>query len=106
MDSHNPIRTLRILVENRHGALLKIVGVFTTRAFNIDSLHVAPDQGEELSQMTVTVRCDQKQGELLRKQLLKIVDVVDVRDDTQDQIISATDNGGYDNGDRVLRATR
>ena len=106
MDSSNPIRTLRILVENRHGALLKIVGVFTTRAYNIDSLHVAPDQGEELSQMRVTVRCDQRQGELLRKQLLKIVDVVDVRDETQDQFISAISNGGYTNGDSVLRARR
>ena len=105
MDSTNPIRTLRILVENRHGALLKIVGVFTTRAYNIDSLHVAPDQGEELSQMTVTVRCDPKQCELLAKQLLKIVDVVEVRDETQDQFMSAS-NGGYVNGDRILRATR
>jgi acetolactate synthase small subunit len=51
--------------------------------------------------MTVTVRCDQRQGELLRKQLLKIVDVVDVRDETQDELI-----GGYTNGDRVLRTAR
>ncbi len=83
MISTNPRRTLRILVENRHGALLKIVGVFTTRAYNIDSLNVAPDQGEEMSQMTVTVRCDEKQIDELRKQLMKIVDVIDVRHEMQ-----------------------
>jgi hypothetical protein len=35
---------------------------------------------------------------------LKIVDVVDVQDETQEHT-SAT-NGGYTDGDRVLRATR
>ena len=88
MDLTLPIQTLRILVENRHGALLKIVGVFTTRAYNIDSLHVAPDRGEELSQMTVTLRCDARQCELLRKQLIKIVDVVDVQHELQEEFIS------------------
>ena len=105
MDPKNPIQTLRILVENRHGALLKIVGVFTTRAYNIDSLHVAPDQGEELSQMTVTLRCDARQIDLLRKQLMKIVDVVDVHHELQEEFIPIKD-GGFENGDRILRATR
>jgi len=105
MDSQNPIQTLRILVENRHGALLKIVGVFTTRAYNIDSLHVAPDRGEELSQMTVTLRCNAREIDLLRKQLMKIVDVVDVQHEVQENFLEIND-GGYTNGDRILRATR
>ena len=80
MNSPNsPMRRFRLLVENRHGALLKIVGTFSTRAYNINSLYVTPDQDEELSQMTVTLRCDDRQCELLRKQLMKIVDVVDVQ---------------------------
>ena len=89
MNLTNSIRTIRILVENRHGALLKIVGVFTTRAYNINSLNVAPNQGEELSQMTVAVRCDDKQIEQLRKQLMKIVDVVDVTHETQEELTIA-----------------
>ncbi len=56
-DPMNPMKKMRILVENRHGALLKIVGVFTTRAYNISTLNVMPDEDEELSQMTVTLRC-------------------------------------------------
>src|SRR5262245_52780771 len=106
MDSQNPVRTLRILVENRHGALLKIVGVFTTRAYNIDSLHVMPDREEEISQMTVALRCDARQCELLRKQLLKIVDVVDVQEEEPRDETPSLGDGGYSHGNRVLRAAR
>ena len=104
MNSPNsPMRRFRLLVENRHGALLKIVGTFSTRAYNINSLHVTPDQNEELSQLTVTLRCDDRQCELLRKQLMKIVDVVDVQVEEE----SGIDNGGYLNGsEHILRATR
>jgi len=104
MNSPNsPMRRFRLLVENRHGALIKIVSTFSTRAYNINSLHVTPDRDEELSQLTVTLRCDDRQCELLRKQLMKIVDVVDVQ---VEEYESATDNGGYQNGDNILRATR
>ena len=104
MNSPNsPMRRFRLLVENRHGALLKIVGTFSTRAYNINSLHVTPDQNEELSQLTVTLRCDDRQCELLRKQLMKIVDVVDVQVEEE----SGIDNGGDLNGsEHILRATR
>jgi acetolactate synthase I/III small subunit len=104
MNSPNsPMRRFRLLVENRHGALLKIVGTFSTRAYNINSLHVTPDENEELSQATVTLRCDDRQCELLRKQLMKIVDVVDVQVEED----SGIDNGGDLNGsEHILRATR
>jgi len=98
------MRRFRLLVENRHGALVKIVGAFSTRAYNINSLHVTPDQDEELSQLTVTLRCDDRQCELLSKQLMKIVDVVDVQ---VEEIETGIDTGGYENGgEHVLRATR
>ena len=59
MNSANSIRTIRMLVENRHGALLKIVGVFATRAYIISALNVV--QGEEISQVTnVAAREEQK----------------------------------------------
>jgi acetolactate synthase-1/3 small subunit len=105
MNSPNsPMRTFRLLVENRQGALVKIVGTFSTRAYNINSLYVRPDQDEELSQLTVTLRCDDRQCELLRKQLMKIVDVVDVQVEEGE---SAIDNGGFQNGsEHILRATR
>ena len=72
-----------MLVENRHGALLKVVGVFTTRAYIISALNVV--QGEEISQVTVALRCDERQLGLLQKQLMKIIDVVDVMPEIQDE---------------------
>jgi acetolactate synthase-1/3 small subunit len=95
-----------MVVENRHGALIKIVSAFSTRAYNINSLYVAPDQDEELSQMTVTLRCDDRQCEQLRKQLLKIVDVVDVQVEQGEFGPGAGNDGGFENGERILRATR
>ena len=65
-----------MLVENHYGALLRIQDVFTTRAYSISALHVV--QGEEMRQITVAVRCDESQFGLLQKQLIKIVDVVEV----------------------------
>ena len=72
-----------MLIENRHGALLKIVGVFTRRAYCISALNV--EQGEEIRQVTVALRSDERQVGLLQKQLMKIVDVVEVIPEIQDE---------------------
>ena len=83
MNSANSITTIRMLIENRHGALLKVVGVFTTRAYCISALNVV--QGEEISQVTVALRCDERQARLLQNQLMKIADVVEVISGIQDE---------------------
>ena len=57
MNSANSIRTIRMLVENHYGALLKIERFFTTRGYSTAALHVV--QGEEMRQITIAVRCDE-----------------------------------------------
>ena len=104
MNQADPLKKMRILVENRHGALLKIVGVFTTRAYNIITLNVMPDEDEELSQMTVSLRCSDVRFDQLRKQLTKIVDVVDVVE--EEPIRENADMGGNKDGESLLRARR
>ena len=104
MNQADPVKKMRIMVENRHGALLKIVGVFTTRAYNINTLNVMPDQDEELSQMTVSLRCSDARFEQLRKQLIKIVDVVDVLE--EELIPENAENGGNKDGEHLLRTRR
>jgi len=104
MNQADPMKKMRIMVENRHGALLKIVGGFTTRAYNIITLNVMPDEDEELSQMTVTLRCSDQRFEQLRKQLIKIVDVVDVLE--EEIIADNSDNGGNKDGEHLLRTRR
>jgi acetolactate synthase regulatory subunit len=58
--------------------------------------------------MTVAVRCDVRQCGLLCKQLMKIVDVVDVEvdADSQNELIANMNTGGDIDGDRVVRITR
>jgi acetolactate synthase I/III small subunit len=104
MSQADPMKKMRILVENRHGALLKIVGVFTTRAYNINTLNVMPDRDEELSQMTVTLRCSNHRFDQLCKQLNKIVDVVDVQE--EEVLPDNAEIGGNKDGESLLRSRR
>ena len=73
-------QTLSVLVENKSGVLARIVGVFSARGFNIESLTVArtPDSG--LSRITMVVDVEDKTREQVLKQLNKQVNVVQVLD--------------------------
>ena len=42
-------RILSVLLENESGALSRVVGLFSQRAFNIESLTVAPTDDSTLS---------------------------------------------------------
>jgi len=68
------------LVENKPGVLAQVAGMFAARAFNIDSLVVGRTEDPELSRMTIVVVGDDKVVEQVRKQLVKVVPVVKVKD--------------------------
>ncbi|MGK0297962.1 MAG: acetolactate synthase-1/3 small subunit [Gammaproteobacteria bacterium] len=71
---------LSLLVENEAGALSRISGLFSARAYNIESLTVAPTNDDSVSRMTiVTVGSDQV-VEQITKQVNKLVDVIKVVD--------------------------
>src|SRR3989338_5717982 len=61
------------LVENKVGVLARIVGLFTSRGFNIDSLTVGETENPELSRLTVVVKVNVPPGK--RGEILEIVDV-------------------------------
>ena len=69
---------LSVLVENEPGVLSRVVGLFSGRGFNIDSLNVAPALEENISRMTITTRGDKMIMEQIMKQLHKIVSVIKV----------------------------
>ena len=46
-------RILSVLLENESGALSRVVGLFSQRAFNIESLTVAPTDDPTLSRMPI-----------------------------------------------------
>lgn len=71
-------RILSVLLENESGALSRVVGLFSQRAFNIESLTVAPTDDPTLSRMTIEAHGDEKVLEQIEKQLHKLVDVFKV----------------------------
>lgn len=73
-------RILSVLLENEPGALSRVVGLFSQRGYNIDSLTVAPTEDATLSRMTLTTQSDDLTIEKITKQLHKLVDVVKVTD--------------------------
>jgi acetolactate synthase I/III small subunit len=72
--------TISILVENKFGVLTRVAGMFSGRGFNIDSLNVGPTLDPSASRMTIVVRGDDAVLEQVTKQLVKLVDVIDVQD--------------------------
>jgi len=71
---------LALLVENEAGALSRISGLFSARAFNIESLSVAPTEDESVSRMTIVTSGSEQIIEQINKQLNKLVDVIKVVD--------------------------
>lgn len=74
---------LSILIENESGALSRVVGLFSQRAFNIESLTVAPTEDATMSRMTIQTSGDAQVLEQIQKQLHKLVDVFRVTDLTE-----------------------
>ncbi len=75
-------RILSVLLENEPGALSRIVGLFSQRGYNIETLTVAPTDDPTLSRLTVTTVGDDRVIEQITKQVNKLVDVLKVSDIT------------------------
>ena len=71
---------LSALVQNVPGVLSHISGMLASRGYNIDSLAVGETEDPQLSRMTFVVVGDDRVLEQVRKQLEKIVTVVEVDD--------------------------
>ena len=74
-------------MENEPGALSRVVGLFSQRNFNIETLNVAPTEDPTLSRLTVTTIGDDRVIEQITKQLNKLIDVVKLVDLTEGQHI-------------------
>ncbi|WP_458525933.1 acetolactate synthase small subunit [Onishia taeanensis] len=78
---------ISILMENEPGALSRVVGLFSQRNYNIESLNVAPTEDPTLSRLTVTTIGDDRVIEQITKHLNKLIDVVKLVDLTEGQHI-------------------
>lgn len=73
-----------VLVENNPGVLARVAGLFSRRGYNIDSLSVSRTDDPTISRMTIVVDGDEAVLDQVAKQLRKLVDVIRVRDITNE----------------------
>ena len=74
---------ISVLLENEPGALSRVVGLFSARGYNIESLTVAPTEDLSLSRMTVVTSGSDDVIEQITKHLNRLIDVVKVTDLTE-----------------------
>jgi acetolactate synthase I/III small subunit len=72
-----------VLLENEPGALSRVVGLFSARGYNIETLTVAPTEDPSLSRMTVVTNGSDDVIEQITKHLNRLIEVVKVVDLTE-----------------------
>jgi len=69
---------LSVLVNNSSGVLSHVSGLFARRGYNIESLSVAATENPEKSVITLVVNEDDRMVAQIEKQLMKLVDVLEI----------------------------
>ena len=80
-------QTISVLVENQAGVLNRITGLFSRRAFNIESLAVGVTDDPSISRITIIVDSGNSVVEQVEKQLNKLIEVIKVRTIPEDKMI-------------------
>ena len=78
---------ISVLLENEPGALSRVVGLFSARGYNIESLSVAATNDATVSRITLVTRGSNSVVQQIISQLNKLIDVVSVEDMTQGEHI-------------------
>lgn len=76
-----------MLVDNEPGVLSRVVGLFSGRGFNIESLCVAETIDPKISRITLVTLANPPVVEQIEKQLNKLVNVIKVRDLSGDDAV-------------------
>jgi len=74
---------IAVLLENEPGALSRVVGLFSARGYNIETLTVAPTEDASLSRMTIVTTGSDDIVEQITKHLNRLIEVVKVVDLTE-----------------------
>ena len=75
---------ISVLMENEAGSLSRLVGLFSQRGYNIETLNVAPTEDQSISRLTLTTNATAEKIEQITKHLHKLIEVV--------KVINLTDN--------------
>lgn len=79
--------TLSVVVSYNLNALLRIIGIFSSKGFEIDSISFGSGKESGLARITITTHGDEQIIEQITKQLHKIIDVVTVNDLTYENFV-------------------
>lgn len=71
---------LSVLVENSSGVLSRVSALFSRRGYNIESISAGVTQNPEFTRITIVSNGEDEELEQIRKQVAKLVDVVDVKE--------------------------
>ena len=71
-------RIIAVLIENEPGALSRVVGLFSARGYNIESLVVAPTEDQAVSRMTIETTGSDDMIEQIVKHLNRLIEVIKV----------------------------
>jgi len=74
---------ISVLLENEPGALSRVVGLFSARGYNIETLTVAPTEDVSLSRMTIVTAGSDDVVEQITKHLNRLIEVVKLVDLTE-----------------------
>ena len=80
--------TLSVLVEDVPGALARVAALFSRRGFNIESLAVGATEQKDMSRMTIVVSAEETPLEQVTKQLNKLVNVIKIIEQSEDNAVS------------------
>lgn len=78
VNSNEKSHLISVLMENESGSLSRLVGLFSQRGYNIETLNVAPTDDSSISRLTLTTVTSPDKIEQITKQLHKLIEVVKV----------------------------
>ena len=70
---------IAMYVENKHGVLARVSGLFMRRGFNIDSLTVGETEDPKYSRITITMNGDERAQQQVINQVNKLQNVKNVK---------------------------
>jgi acetolactate synthase I/III small subunit len=73
-----PKHTLSVVVKHNLNTLSRIIGIFSAKGFELDSVTFASEAEPGMARMTITTRGDEKTVEQINKHLHNVVDVLKV----------------------------
>lgn len=79
--------TLSVLVNNHMGVLSRVSGLFSRRAFSINSLSSGTTENKDVARMTIELDCDNDEFDQIKNQLSKLMDVIAISEMTDDEAV-------------------